>query len=559
MAHMIPDAVREGTVSRAERRLFNRFRSELPDDCFVLHSLGLTGHDRKIWAECDFVVISPAGIFVLEIKGGGVSCEDGEWLYTDRRGRVFRKLEGPFEQAKDAMYALRRSVEKNGELKGFLYGYGVIMPDETFDCDGPEIEPRALLDRRDFHRRLDRYLKMLSAFWLEDYGRKHDSLPRKPSSPELDAVRRALRPDIRTVYTLNSSLDKTGQIQIELTEQQSRILRSLDSNPRTIVRGGAGTGKTVLALDKAVRLAEAGRRTLYLCFNRLLGLEAARHAATNCRGSLEASSIHAWFDRVIDEAGERSRLGECGDDMEEFYAGLYPNVYMESVLRSDMKPFDAVVVDEAQDLMKDPFIDAIDLSLEGGLAEGSWHLFMDEEQDIFRAVQRSALDRIEGIAHARFDLTVNCRNTREIIEYISTSTGISMHAEGAADGPEPRVIRYVDGPDQARKVSKAIERLLVDGVPAKDIILLSGHKLENSSFAGVDKVAGLKIRDITVNGGGYRRAVDFCTIHAFKGLDRKVVIAVDMLSPDHDIAPRLHYCGLSRARTMLVVMEKGLR
>lgn len=555
MAHMIPDSIRTGTVSRAERRLFNRFRSELPDDCYVLHSLGLTNHESKIWGECDYVVVSPGGIFAIEVKGGGVSCENGEWLYTNSSGEVFRKPEGPFEQAKEAMFAVRRFIEKQEELRGLLFGYGVIMPDETFTHDSPEIEPGVLLDRRRFHDKLDGYVGALNDFWLEDYRRKHDRQPRLPSKSEREAVRKALRPEIRTIYTLNSSLEQTGQYQIELTEQQCRVLQCMDNNPRTIIRGGAGTGKTVLALDKAVRLAAGGQRTLYLCFNRLLGLEAAKHAATHAGdGMLEASSIHAWFDRIIEEAGERNTLGTCGADMDEFYSHRYPTLYMDSLLKIEMKPFDAVVVDEAQDLLREPFLDAIDLSLEGGLSGGNWHFFMDEEQDIFNAVDRSAMNRLQEISHARFDLTLNCRNTREIIEFTSGLTGIPMSSDGAVEGPKPKPVQYRDGTDQVAKVSKIVAGLLADGIPAKDIVLLSGHKMENSSFADVDKISGHKLRDITHDDGDYRKSIDFCTIHAFKGLDRKVVIAVDLLSPDKDIASRLHYCGLSRARAMLVVM-----
>ena len=52
MAIMVPDTIREN-ASKAERRLFNRFRSELPDNCYVLHSLGLVSHATKIWGECE--------------------------------------------------------------------------------------------------------------------------------------------------------------------------------------------------------------------------------------------------------------------------------------------------------------------------------------------------------------------------------------------------------------------------------------------------------------------------------------------------------------------------
>ena len=42
--------------SEAERRIFEHLKSETPDSWIALHSLGLTRHRRKPWAEADFVV-----------------------------------------------------------------------------------------------------------------------------------------------------------------------------------------------------------------------------------------------------------------------------------------------------------------------------------------------------------------------------------------------------------------------------------------------------------------------------------------------------------------------
>ena len=111
MAIMIPDTIKPETRSRGERWLFNRFRRELSDSCYVLHSLGLTTHRKKIWGECDFVILSPHGIFIIEVKSGGIACEKGQWIFIDRYGNKNKKKEGPFGQAVGAMYAVKdRSV-----------------------------------------------------------------------------------------------------------------------------------------------------------------------------------------------------------------------------------------------------------------------------------------------------------------------------------------------------------------------------------------------------------------------------------------------------------------
>lgn len=57
---------------------------------------------------------------------------------------------------------------------------------------------------------------------------------------------------------------------IYLSNEQIRASRRLAANPRTVVRGAAGTGKSVIALERARQLAANGKRVLMLCFNQLL-------------------------------------------------------------------------------------------------------------------------------------------------------------------------------------------------------------------------------------------------------------------------------------------------
>jgi DNA replication protein DnaC len=56
----------------------------------------------------------------------------------------------------------------------------------------------------------------------------------------------------------------------ELTQSQFRVLRQLRGHKRATIIGGAGTGKTLLAIEKATQLAEQGFRVLLVCFNRNL-------------------------------------------------------------------------------------------------------------------------------------------------------------------------------------------------------------------------------------------------------------------------------------------------
>ena len=65
---------------------------------------------------------------------------------------------------------------------------------------------------------------------------------------------------------------------LRLTEQQFAVLDRLRRQRRVSISGGAGTGKTVLALEKARRLAREGSGVLLTCFNRPLADNLRRSA-----------------------------------------------------------------------------------------------------------------------------------------------------------------------------------------------------------------------------------------------------------------------------------------
>src|SRR5436190_8158216 len=134
MARMRPAEARDDTRSTAERSIFEVIRADLDDSWIALHSLGLVTHPRKPWAEVDFVLVGPPGIFCLEVKGQLVSRRDGKWVFTNRNGVESIKQEGPFEQVGTAAAALTQSVIARIPPVGrSVIGYGVVMPDIRFD------------------------------------------------------------------------------------------------------------------------------------------------------------------------------------------------------------------------------------------------------------------------------------------------------------------------------------------------------------------------------------------------------------------------------------------
>lgn len=551
MAVLIPEV--PGSGPNSERYVFERLGRELPEDWIILHSLGLPGHEKKIRGEADIVVLSTSGIFAIEVKGGQVSCSDGLWTYSGDF-RPFTKTESPWAQAMGALGAVRDSLSKSDpRFRDVLFGYGVVMPYTEFTTAGTEIVPEVLLDRRYFRKNLSTYIQALAKYWAAELQRKQNKTLRGLTPEELRIARNILRPDLQTAFSLGSYLDGVESRLLHLTQQQIRISRRMAANPRTVVRGAAGTGKTVIALDRAVELSRSGCRVLYVCFNQLLAAHVRKSVGhSQCGGAFDVVHLHALYRRLIAGAGLSGRLEQAQENDPDFYRATFPELAVEALCSSENDPYDVIIVDEAQDLLTPAHLDALDLLLKDGLRRGRWHLFIDYNQNIYRGdIEVQVEQRLSEGAPAFDDLYENCRNTRQISVQTSIISGIDLPASQSINGPEAE-IHYCGNADELTVgVENLIQQLLDQDVKLSDIVILSTRRLENSVLARSRTLAGRPVIQLTPSTLVDAAGVLFSTMHAFKGLERPVVIAVDMDGIGDPELAMLHYAGLSRARSLL--------
>jgi len=146
------------------------------------------------------------------------------------------------------------------------------------------------------------------------------------------------------------------------------------------------------------------------------------------------------------------------------------------------------------------------------------------------------------------DLFENCRNTRQVAVQASIISGIDLALEGAPEGPTCDNVYFRDRKTFLAQLEAIITRLLKLDVRPQDIAVLSTRTRENSLLAGVDAIGGVPLVDATIAGTG---DMIFSTMHAFKGLERQVVLAVSMDGIGDPECAMLHYVGLSRARGLL--------
>ncbi|MCP3138690.1 nuclease-related domain-containing DEAD/DEAH box helicase [Pyxidicoccus xibeiensis] len=522
---MIPPVISNGTPSAAEREVFSRLaRTDFGPGARVLHSLNLSEHDYKRVGELDFVVVCERGVLVLEVKGGGVACgDDGIWTFTDRHGKTFRKSEGPFQQARSGMFSLKRRL---GELLGeeriapVLFGFGVLFPDCEFSERGVEWAPEFVFDARLGARGEDlrAYLNKVFQYW-ESKERVSFTVPGELSKD----IAHALRPSFDRIPSLRVKSHRLTQMMEELTEEQYVQLDWIEENPRSICMGGAGTGKTFLAAELARRQAARGKRVLVVCANPVLaGFLGSRLGDSN----ISVVSL------------DRLRSGTGGS-------------------RTAARPrFDALIVDEGQDLLNMDALGTLDAELSGGLAQGEWCFLLDANRQtgLSGRYEREAHDHLLDHRPAVGRLSRNCRNTEQIVTQTRLLTASDLGKPVAGEGP-PVVFEYYDSDEQLpRAIDGYLGRLREEGIATSEITILLSRPLASSSLQRTEawRRRAITVIDAAVAADWPARGLTCAGVADFKGLENKFILLIDIeLEGAPDRVNNLMYVGMSRAQVGL--------
>lgn len=565
MAKMLPAQFDVSTASAAERKLFNLLKND-PDtkDWIVLHSLGLARRGKKPYGEIDFVVLIPAeGVFCLEVKGGRIACQNGEWATTNRFGQTEKLNRSPFLQAREGMFALRDSVLNRapaGFPTGLIFGYAVVMPDVSFSAQSPEWESWQVIDH-------DVLIKSISGALRRVAGEQRKLHPKapatEPNAATFRVLQQLLRPDFEVVVTRGTQIEETELQLLHLTEEQFVILDTLADNERCLVEGAAATGKTMLALEYARRSAITGRRTLLICFNRLLGDWLDRQVAES--GHAKNLTAGRYF-KLLRDVIVRSSLASEFQDQEKNgqTAQLYENTYTDCgrlAVEERNEPFDVIVMDEAQDLLRPGVLEVLDSWIKGGLATGCWVIFGDfQRQAIFSSTTG---DELKGLVKksapesARGRLILNCRNTKNIGEETALLSGFTSppYRMGQIAGLPVDYRYYQTAESQKAALAEVLKRLLSDGIKASDIVVISPLKLSNSGVAGINGGDYFRVMEIGELPAKSRiPVIPFATAQAVKGMESSVVVLCDIEKIGDAEPQSLLYVAMSRARSQLTVL-----
>lgn len=555
MVQLIPNILVPEIRSSAEKRLFTEFRDYRTSKKYiVLHSLGIAEHTNNIFGEIDFVILCNEGVLCLEVKGGQVSRRNGVWEFTNRYGEISHKNEGPFQQVQGNMQSLRQyMIRRLGSCHPLVrcqYACAVAMPDCRFEVTGIGIDviPEILVDVKQSWT-LDNLAHQAFGYWRRTCLDKHGFEGGRLTDDDIDKLANLLRGDFHFVPSMKDTVERTMKELCALTAEQYDVLESLFENPRVMVSGVAGAGKTLIAMEQARRAYWEGKSVLYLCFNHNIA-QYVQYQFEKDNVCVEAVTLHAFM------------MHTCGikwsqNLSRDFYEKELPATFMGT---EGVPLYDLVIIDEGQDLLTDTYLGCVNRIVQGGLSDGTWAIYYDPNQNIFNSYTQldTTIKKLhKEVSVMSWKIHMNCRNTKQIANANILITNIPNQGKSAVSGPQVEYESYDGKEDERKKINAIVRKVKNSGAIGSDFIILSRYTLANPQnglgIKGLEKDLGTLKTD-----GPLWRAkkndVRFSTISGFKGLESKIVIIIDVDHFSDEDTRLLNYVAVSRACAMLYVL-----
>ena len=482
------------------------------DDARAFWSLHVPSHVKKPWSECDFIIAWKKSLICLEVKGGHKISrnEEGIWRYEELDGNYFTKNESPMDQVSSCSQSIRRRlIDQLGKevVNKFIIGWGVVFPFHNFkSIKGFEHDPRVMIDKEGISSSegLKNFIISLEKHWRSEININ----PPEADPQDFSTMVKYLRGEFNLVRPLSSYIEESEDKLLQITLDQLDLLSSIELNERCLCQGGAGTGKTLMAIEIAKIKKNEGKRVAFVCRN--------KEFANYVQSALFQYGITILCTEQINK------------DIE-------------------IKKFEAIVVDEGQDCMTFDQIELIESILEGGLDEGSCYWFMDSnnQSHFYTDYDSTCIDFFNK--YAKFSLSTNCRNTLPIVEVTRALTGADCGKPAIkAPGLTPEVLVGDSPEDQATQLAVCLGDLLEDGngLNPSDITILTNSSEEKSCVNLLSSNQLNLLGRFNKNEGNINK-INFFDALCFKGQENKAIVIVDI----YDLGEKQF--DLSKLYTML--------
>ena len=520
MVQMRPSFYPGDTVT-GEKLVFKKLSSlEEAEAWIAMHSLDIFGDIQSGQGEADFVVLIPGkGILVIEVKShSSVECSDGAWRLN---GKVVDKP--PHKQASNAMHALRKDLKAAGiDLYKVPTAFCVWFTgaSKIKVPPSPEFKQWMYLFVDDLQGDVRKTLLKIMDSWAN-----HRSIPIGSESngvatkAALTKVAERLRPDLRIRKTAGQRMKEIEESMASALEEQLELMYLISGKKQiAILSGIAGTGKTHIAIAEAKKAHQRGDRTLFVCYNSILAEYLRRELEDYAL--VEVSTISKYMLELCD-------LEFSSDRDQDWWTKRLPTMAQEVIVNSGgLDRFDALIVDEAQDISFEGYLDVLDLSLAKGFSGSSVMFFGDfKYQGVYVPGEISLENLKKRIPDAiEFQpLSINCRNTEQIgdtvMELIGNKSAYSSYRRKEAGKP-PTLISLKEGESTLKHLREQLSRL-EKSFELENIVVLSSNK---SKLHELLEKTGMPLTALALKQKGKLR---WGTSQAFKGMEAAAVVLVE--------------------------------
>lgn len=547
MAIMVPSYRRseEFNRSRGERLLYNELKKQLSDEYVIFHSVNVLGRARTnkgypVDKEIDFIVFHPQkGIICIEVKHGEIRFRDNgifqkqylEYDDSSRNKENYVSID-PLKQIAPAKYSLIKHLKDNlgSRIEYSCTSVAFFTSVRSVDMHGklPLFYRGRILFKED--------LETLSES-LDNHFDYHNG--RIPKDKDLvketkNSVINEIAPSCDAIPILSERIKENEFSFRKMTQEQIKVLDFLEKQKNAVIEGMAGSGKTVIALEKAKRLSES-RKVLVLCFNRMI--------KDYMKISLQKYSSNIDVMNIYD-LGLAYRYLKSG----EFHWTRQMEL-LNDILQGKLEwDYDDLIIDEAQDYTKGILEMLYNIQKK---SNGHFYAFYDIHQKTHNNMSEEWLDKF----HNRYVLHSNCRNTMEIAEACCKIVGENIRKPSikvSGQRPKWHINRTED--ELKKTLETQLDYYIEQGISLSDIVLLTIKSSNDPSGILCNeknlKAASFNIGKYKVSGYKKEGHLLFTTARKFKGNESDIVIVVDINEESlwNDNGKKLFYIAVSRAK-----------
>lgn len=549
MAIMLPPSFDNNDPRRNGERLVFNWLSNTALPGYAFYSVLQKNHKFKIMGEIDFLYICSRGLLCIEVKGGkDIYRKERKWYSLSKNNKEY-EISNPFLQAQDCMFALKKylkmSFVRDKNLSNPLIGFGVIFPECKFTGHGNDLLTEVLFDNNNSLFDFGNYLNAAFDYWKNEEYNKHGNISNALTAEQIEKIAVFLRGDFKVIPSMNLEMQHIQQQIIELTDEQCSALDNTKYNPRIIIQGGAGTGKSILAMEKLRQNQSQKINTLYLCYNRNM----AKYAEMSFNNKFDNNCHIYTFYSLIGKYFPSTDIHT--KSLEEI-----SKMFLEDIPFDIIEKYDYLIIDEAQDIINTLSMTVFEKILLGGMKNGKWILFLDPNQNIFNKnddfeFTMKYLD--EMCKPSYYVLNYNCRNTDQIARRTSVISLVPPSKFMKIRGPNVIIKTYTDNDKLRSLLRKELLSLFSGGTSSSDIVILSKYKYANSGIINIKPVNNMEIIENDDIKQIRKGQINYFTVQSFKGLESNIVFLIDIDGFKGISNRSINYVALSRAKVLLYV------